>query len=261
MNDFDNENKTAGNPYSAEPLNEKPIESPNCVNEPQNPADDSQSGGATQNDVTTPQNDLAMQQNGADEYQNGGYSESYDVKNENDGNGYYSENGYYVHKSNGYIPPETKSSGYESSYNQSENPYDRQNGVFTGGGLPEQKGGNGLGITSMVLGIISVILCCCGSYVTLIIAIAGLACGIVALTKRSSGFAIAGVITSAVGIIFGIIGIIIGFNSSDITDWLDTWGSWDDSLPEQPAPDSSFDHNNHAFLSNLKFYIKLFLGV
>lgn len=234
MNDFDNENKTAGNPYSAEPLNENPFESPNGVNEPQNLAD---------------------------EYQNGGYNENDDVKNENGGNGYYSENGYYVHKSNGYIPPENKSSGYESPYNQSENPYDRQNGVFTGGGLPEQKGGNGLGITSMVLGIISVILCCCGSYVTLIIAIAGLACGIVALTKRSSGYAIAGIITSAVGIIFGIIGIIISFNSSDITDWLDTWGSFEDSSPEQTAPDSSFDHNNHAFLSNLKFYIKLFLGV
>ncbi len=252
MNDFDNENKTAGNPYSAAPLNENPFENPNGVNEPQNRADDYQSGsnenqnGAPQNDVAAPQND--------------DYRESTDTKND-DGNGYYSENGYYVHKSNGYIPPETKSSGYESSYNKSENPYDRQNGVFTGGGLPEQKGGNGLGVTSMVLGIISVVLCCCGSYVTLIIAIAGLACGIIALTKRSSGYAIAGVITSAIGLIFGIIGVIISLNSSDIQDWLDTWGSWEDSSPEQPAPDSSFDHNNQAFLSNLRFYIKLFLGV
>lgn len=172
------------------------------------------------------------------------------------------ESGYYVHKSNGYIPPEIKS-GNDGDFNAEPNfnPYDRKNGVFKGGELPPQKSGNGLAITSMVLGIISLILCCCGHVITVILAVTGLACGIVALTKRSSGFALAGVITSAIGLIFGIVGIVISANSEGVMDWFDSWLE-DEYLPEFPedSQDSSFDHNHQAFLSDLLFFIRLNLG-
>lgn len=257
MNDFDNENKTAGNPY------ETPQEQ---FNEPQGDTSEPKNGAYDpQNEIFEPAPQDGLNSNGESDNMPNGFGDGDFANTDNNGNndGYYNEGGYYVHKSNGYVPPEIKNNGYESSYKPNENPYDRQNGVFTGGGLPEQKGGNGLAIASMILGIVSLVLCCCGSYVTLVLAIAGLACGIVALTKRSSGYAIAGVITSAIGIIFGIVGIVISFNSTNIEDWFGSMGDlWeDDYLPAPPDEDSSFDHNNHAFLGNLTFYIRLFLGV
>ena len=60
----------------------------------------------------------------------------------------------------------------------------------------------------MVLGILSVTVCCCSLF-GLIVAIVGLILGIVSQVKKANGFALAGIITSAFGIAFGVLGVII----------------------------------------------------
>lgn len=68
----------------------------------------------------------------------------------------------------------------------------------------------GLGITSMVLGIASILLCRT-VFISGLCAIVGAALGIYYLSKRKQerGFAIAGIVTSAVGIIVSIVLILV----------------------------------------------------
>lgn len=97
---------------------------------------------------------------------------------------------------------------------------------------------DGLGIASMVCGITSLLFCCL-PLMGLIVAIVGLVLGIVSQKRKPNGFAIAGIITSAFGIAFGIIFIMFidGFLKF-IEDILP-------SFPSDPE-DSSFDPNNVA---------------
>lgn len=60
---------------------------------------------------------------------------------------------------------------------------------------------NGLHIASLVLGIASILVCCCLG-MGLIFAIPGLICAIIGNTRSKSGIGIAGIICSIVGIIF-----------------------------------------------------------
>ena len=97
---------------------------------------------------------------------------------------------------------------------------------------------DGLGIASMVCGITSLFFCCL-PFMGLIVAIVGLVLGIVSQKKKPNGFALAGIITSAFGIAFGIImtiGLICGLLEG-INDHLPLFSS---------DPDSSFDPNNVA---------------
>lgn len=66
-----------------------------------------------------------------------------------------------------------------------------------------QKTTDGMGIASMILGIVSIVICCCYG-AGLLLAIPGLILGLVAKkspeTGKRSGFAIAGIIISAISI-------------------------------------------------------------
>ncbi len=76
---------------------------------------------------------------------------------------------------------------------------------------PQNNGKVALAVTSMILGILS-ILCCCLLYgFSAILAIAGLILGIISLKKKCAGkgMAIAGIICSAVGIVLAIVWIIM----------------------------------------------------
>ena len=72
----------------------------------------------------------------------------------------------------------------------------------------EREAKKGLAIWSMVLGIISLTICCCFGGV--IPAVVGLILGIVSLAKKrgGKGMAIAGVIMNAIGLVWGIIMVI-----------------------------------------------------
>lgn len=75
-------------------------------------------------------------------------------------------------------------------------------------------GGSGLAITSLVLGIISVVLCW-GCGINIITAIVGLVMGIVSMAQRRNnmGIAIAGLVTSGLGLLLGIAVVLLAFLS------------------------------------------------
>ena len=73
------------------------------------------------------------------------------------------------------------------------------------------QGGVGLSVTSMVLGILSLLLFCWWTYVALAVAIIGLILGIVAVHGRKAGrgMAIAGIVTSAIALALVVIVLIL----------------------------------------------------
>ena len=85
----------------------------------------------------------------------------------------------------------------------------------------------GMAIASMVLGIVSVCLCCLW-YVSIFTAIIGLVLGIVSMKKSEGGrgMAIAGIITSIVAIVaivflFIYVFVIVGTASTSLYDYYD----------------------------------------
>lgn len=79
--------------------------------------------------------------------------------------------------------------------------YNNQNSIYDQN--PDQKKPNGLGIASLVLGIVSIVTCCCYG-VSIIPAIVGLVLGIIQMRKYNNGIAIAGLVTSIFGILLNI---------------------------------------------------------
>ena len=75
---------------------------------------------------------------------------------------------------------------------------------------PGPQGGKGLAVASMVLGIISLV-CFCWWYISVVAAIIGLILGIVSLRgqKPGRGMAIAGIVTSAIGLVLMVIFLIL----------------------------------------------------
>lgn len=78
--------------------------------------------------------------------------------------------------------------------------------------MEQQNGGEGFGIASMVLGIVSVICSCCFYYIALPCAIIGVAFGAISIKKGGSGkgMGIAGLVCSIVGLVPAIITLVIG---------------------------------------------------
>ncbi len=75
---------------------------------------------------------------------------------------------------------------------------------------PEPKKGCGFGIAALIVGILSMTLCCVGGSV---LGIIGTVLGIVGLCRRESkyGLAIAGIVTSVIGILIGIYMLFVVF--------------------------------------------------
>lgn len=68
----------------------------------------------------------------------------------------------------------------------------------------------GLAIASMVLGIVSLVTCCCSAYIGLVFAIIGLVLGILYKKKGGSdGMATAGIVCSIISIVLAVIVIIL----------------------------------------------------
>ncbi len=86
---------------------------------------------------------------------------------------------------------------------------------------PEPKKGCGFGIAALIVGILSMTLCCVGGSV---LGIIGTVLGIVGLCRRESkyGLAIAGIVTSVLGILIGIYMLFVlffaGFAYDEIKD-------------------------------------------
>lgn len=70
----------------------------------------------------------------------------------------------------------------------------------------------GFSITSMVLGIVSLVMWCI-TYVSVPAAIVGLILGIIGRKRAGKGMALAGIVTSIIALSLGIIFTIIGISS------------------------------------------------
>lgn len=124
----------------------------------------------------------------------------------------YSQN--FSSQNNQYQNNSYQNNQYQgNSYQNSQ--YQYQNGQY-GYGTPQNMdgGATGLAVASMVLGIVALLIGCCAStwWFTVIVAVISIVLGILALQKKSSGrgMAIAGIVCSAIALVFMIIVICAG---------------------------------------------------
>ena len=86
-----------------------------------------------------------------------------------------------------------------------------------------QSGGIGLGIASMVCGILS-LLCCCVPGLGPLLGLAAVVMGIIGLKAEVKGYAIAGLICGGIGLLVGAVFLIYAVSDGGLYDTLrDTW--------------------------------------
>lgn len=135
----------------------------------------------------------------------------------NDGQNQSGQNQY---EQNQYNQNQYNQNQYDQNqYNQNQynpNQYNQNQYGPNGYGQNGGRGGNGtgsspMGITSMVLGILSIVLICCCYAMSIPLGIAAVVFGIVSMRKNEPqrGFAIAGIITGAIGFVCSVAMIII----------------------------------------------------
>ncbi len=112
----------------------------------------------------------------------------------------------------------------------------------------EKKNTSGLSVASMVCGILSIVFACCIPYIGIILSIVGLVLGIISQKKQKNGFSLAGIITSAFGLAFGIIALIIVIASfGNLWDFINSM--IDSSFFDDPY--DPFDPNNGAGVNGI----------
>ena len=67
-----------------------------------------------------------------------------------------------------------------------------------------------LAIVSLVLGIVSLVVCCCSGLFSTPFGIGGIICAVLAQKNGKSGIATAGLICSIIGVVFGFVSAILG---------------------------------------------------
>ncbi|MFR1833569.1 MAG: hypothetical protein ACLSX5_10485 [Lachnospiraceae bacterium] len=124
-------------------------------------------------------------------------------------NSYQQPNNGYQQPNNGYQQPDSNSWQYPPQQNTYYNGYNQganQTPYYTvpGQGQLPQKETNPMAVTSMVLGIFSII-SCCASPLAVLLGIGGIVLAILSKKgKPMSGFAIAGIILSAIGLVISL---------------------------------------------------------
>ena len=74
--------------------------------------------------------------------------------------------------------------------------------------VPQSQGPNGLQIAGLVLGIISIVACCCYGVGGLIFGVAGLVCSIMGNKENKHGVGTGGLVCSVIGIVVGVLGVL-----------------------------------------------------
>lgn len=80
---------------------------------------------------------------------------------------------------------------------------------------------NAMALTSMILGILSIPMCCC-QFISAPLAVTGLVLGIIGMSQiknnpqmyKGGGFAIAGIVTASVGVLLSLLGIFSSLDES-----------------------------------------------
>lgn len=115
-------------------------------------------------------------------------------------------------------PRETRNTNYydtKSDPTNYQNPYRQEQVVSPEAKRENQNETPAVSITSLVLGVVALLVCCFTPGLSIILSIAGLITGIIGLIKSNKGnyagkgLAIGGIICSAIGIILGIIVFIV----------------------------------------------------
>ncbi len=90
------------------------------------------------------------------------------------------------------------------------NQYQNQNGYSYRTVMDVKSRNRGFAIASMVLGIISIV-CCCSYYVGLTAAVLSIVFAVVSRVRMGyfDGFAVAGLITGIIGVVFGVALIVV----------------------------------------------------
>ena len=175
------------------------------------------------------QNDQNYGQPGGQYGQNYGQPGGQYDQNYGQPNGQYDQNyGQYDQNYGQYGQPNGQ---YGQGYGQPGDPYGQNyanQNLNMGGGpaypqnnMPQES--KGVSIASMVLGIFSLTFGCCITYVGIATAIAGLITGIISLKdkKPGKGMAIAGIIMSAIALVFLVFCIILVLTSDTYQDMVD----------------------------------------
>lgn len=150
---------------------------------------------------------------------------------QNDQN-YGQSDGQYGQNDQNYSQSDGQYGQYGQGYGQPGDPYGQNyaNQDMNMGGGPAYPQNNmqpqeskGVSIASMVLGIFSLTFGCCITYVGIATAIAGLITGIISLKdkKPGKGMAIAGIIMSAIALVFLVFCIILVLTSDTYQDMVD----------------------------------------
>ena len=154
----------------------------------------------------------------------GQYGQNYGQPGGQYGQNYGQPNGQYDQNYGQYGQPNGQYGQPGDPYGQN---YANQN-LNMGGGpaypqnnMPQES--KGVSIASMVLGIFSLTFGCCITYVGIATAIAGLITGIISLKdkKPGKGMAIAGIIMSAIALVFLVFCIILVLTSDTYQDMVD----------------------------------------
>lgn len=107
----------------------------------------------------------------------------------------------YIERSNGNGDIKMSDQNYQD-YQDYNTEYQQNNGN-------DQKKDT-LAVVSLVLGIVSLVLCCCSGIFSVPFGIGGIICAVLAKKNGKSGMATAGLVCSIIGLVFGIMYTILG---------------------------------------------------
>ena len=132
------------------------------------------------------------------------------------GNDYNNGNNNYGSVPQGDAPQPTYENGIPNPYG---NPYDPQP-------QPDNSESKALAIASMVVGIASVVVCCCISYVGLAAGIVAIVLGVISIKQQRAGkgMAIAGIVLGAVTIVVVIVCLILYYSGA--VDSMNEWAEY-----------------------------------
>lgn len=159
--------------------------------------------------------------NGFNNQNNNDYTNQYDQYNQPQQNEPYQQyaqpqqNVQQTYEQPQYAQPQQYQQ-YTQPQQYSEPYYNQQYPTY----VETNNGRKGMGIASMILGIVSVVLCCLW-YITPITSVIGLILGIISLKREDAakGMAITGIVLSSIGILIAayiIFCIVIAYSNSDL---------------------------------------------
>lgn len=102
--------------------------------------------------------------------------------------------------------------GGNGYFGGSNPPYDCEMNGF----MPNEKGKYyALGITSMILGIVSVV-CCCLFGAPIVLSITAIVFAVLRMNVKADGYAIAGLVTGIIGLLFNALMLVVAFSGGTV---------------------------------------------